>query len=71
MIETFIPRASTNIEKVDYDSDEQKMTVTFLGGCTWEYDAVPVGVFQGIQNAASPGSYFFKNVRSVYNGSEV
>ena len=71
MKETFIPRKSGNLDEVVYDSDEQSMTVTFRDGRAWSYRGVPQATFLGIQNAPSAGSYFIKNVRSVYPGEEV
>lgn len=70
MIETFIPRSS-NLDRVDYDSDTQEMTVTFKDGRAWKYDTVPQASFLGIQNAPSAGSYFSSNIKSRYNGEEV
>lgn len=70
MIETFIPRSS-NLTEVTYDSETQVMTVSFQGGATYEYQGVPLQAFMGIQNAPSAGSYFYKQIRSVYNGTEV
>ncbi len=70
MIETFIPKSS-NISEITYDSDEQKLSVTFVSGSTWEYEGVPQATFLGLQNAQSAGSYFYRNVRSVYSGTEV
>lgn len=70
MIETYIPR-STNIAKVDYDSDAQVMTITFQSGGAWKYTGVPVGVFQGIQGASSAGSYFHRNIKNRYAETEV
>ena len=70
MIETFIPRSS-NLAEVTYDSEKQVMTVSFQGGATWEYQGVPLQAWMGIQNAPSAGSYFYKNVRSVYPGTQV
>lgn len=70
MIETFIP-SSSNLDEVTYDSTTQELTVSFKTGQAWKYDGVPQATFLGIQNAPSAGSYFFKNVRSVFNGSPV
>jgi hypothetical protein len=70
MKETFIPRSS-NLSEVSYDSETQEMKVTFTTGQAWSYRGVPQQTFMGIQHAPSAGSYFYKNVRSVYPGEEV
>lgn len=70
MKETYIPK-STRIDQVEYDSDEQKMTVTFKDGRSYEYTSVPQSMFLGIQNAASAGSYFGRNIQGRYNDTEI
>lgn len=65
MIETFIPR-STHIAQVTYDSDTRDMNITFSDGSEYRYMSVPVGVFQGIQNAPSAGSYFHRVIKDRY-----
>lgn len=70
MTETFIPKSS-NLAEVTYDSSAQTMTVTFKTGQAWRYRGVPLQTFMGIQHAPSAGSYFWRNIRSVYPGDEV
>lgn len=70
MKETFIPR-STNLVEVQYDSEAQEMDITFQDGRAWRYTGVPLTVFQGIQNASSPGSYFYRQIRSRYPEEEI
>ncbi len=72
MKETFLPRSSENIAQVDYDSDEQKMTITFKSdGRAYEYSSVPQALFLGIQNAPSAGSYFFRQIRGRFADTEI
>lgn len=71
MKETLIPRSS-NIAQIDYDSDEQVMTIVFQSdGRAYEYRPVPQTVWMGIQNAPSKGSYFYRNIRGRYSEQEV
>lgn len=71
MQETFIP-ASSNISQIDYDSDTQKLTVTFQDARSYEYSGVPVTVFMGLQNAGrNVGSYFYRQVRTAYPYQEI
>ena len=71
MKETFIPRKSEHLAQVDYDDDTQTLTITFQDGRSYEYDSVPVTIFQGIQNAPSAGSYFHRQIKNSYVGTEV
>lgn len=70
MKETFIPRSS-NLVEVQYDSTTQDMDITFQDGRAWRYSSVPYSVFQGIQNAPSAGSYFWRQIRSRYPEEEI
>ena len=68
--ETFVPRSS-NLAQVEYDTEERLMSITFQDGRQYEYSGVPVTVFQGIQNASSAGSYFWRQIRNRYAEVEV
>ena len=71
MIETFIPSAS-NISEATYDSNEKTLKVTFQDARAYEYRGVPQTVWLGLQNAGrDAGKYFYRNVRSSYQYSEV
>ena len=71
MIEHFIPRASTNIAMATYDSDAHVLTVEFVQGQSYSYSGVPQSVFLGLQNASSPGSYFYRQIRERYPYEEI
>lgn len=70
MIETFIP-TSTHLDRVDFDSDTQQMTITFKDGRSYLYRSVPHDIFLGLQNARSSGQYFERQIKSRFNGEEV
>jgi KTSC domain len=70
MVEHFLP-SSSHIDAVDYDSDAQQLVVTFKDGRSWQYDGVPVTVFQGLQHAQSVGSYFARQVKGRYDEQEI
>lgn len=65
MIETYVPNSS-NLDRVDYDSETREMTVTFKDYSTYVYSGVPVEKFLGLQNARSAGEYFYRQIRDVY-----
>lgn len=70
MKEVFQP-ISSNLQEVSYDSETQMMQVTFKTGNVYEYRNVPQSVYMSLQRAPSPGSYFYRNVRTSYVGTEV
>jgi hypothetical protein len=67
---TWIPRSS-NLDQVDYDAEAKELTVTFKDGAAYLYRGVPATVFDSFQRAASPGSFFYSQVRSRYPYEEV
>ena len=68
MGETFIPR-STNIGEVVFDAGT--LTVTFKNGDQWQYSGVPAEVYAAFQRAPSAGSFFFRQIRGRYPGTQV
>ena len=54
---------STNIDSVEYDKDLEILTVKFLGGGTFEYENVPIEIYEDLLNADSIGSFFYWNIR--------
>jgi hypothetical protein len=70
MSEVFIPRSS-NLVEVSYDAETQQMDITFQDGRAWRYSGVPQAIFLGIQNAASAGSYFYRQVRGRFPEEEI
>lgn len=70
--ETFIPRASSYIVEAgwtdqDPDSPEPVLTISFTDGATFRYLGVPYPTYRGLTLAASPGSYFYKNIRDSFS----
>lgn len=65
MIETFIP-TSSHLDRVDYDSETQELTITFKDGTEYLYRSVPNEVYLGLQHARSAGQYFDRQIKNVY-----
>lgn len=65
MAESFTP-ASSNLAFVEYDSDDQTLTVTFHDGAAYRYERVPASVFYGLRSAASAGSYFYRLIKNQF-----
>lgn len=58
--------SSSNISAIDYDEATQIMTVTFTAGSAYKYKNVPQSVVDSFVTAKSVGSYFFRNIKGVY-----
>ncbi|MEJ0086681.1 MAG: KTSC domain-containing protein [Pseudomonadota bacterium] len=58
--------ASSNIESVGYDSDNQTVYVRFLNGSTYLYKGVPEHEFKNLRSAGSVGSYLNRYFKNVY-----
>ena len=51
--------------------ENDKLTIRFKSGSTYTYNAVPAKVIDGLWNAESAGSYFYKNIRGQYTTNKV
>lgn len=70
MAETFLP-ASSSVSQATYERETQTLKVTFQDGRSYQYENVPVTVWQGLQNAASAGSYVRRQIVGVYDYMEI
>jgi len=61
-----IPVASSNVESIGYDEQQQILYVRFLSGTTYKYLNVPLIEFEQLKNAPSIGSYMHRNIKSFY-----
>ena len=61
-----VPVSSTNVSAVGYDPETREMTVEFQSGNVYVYSGVPAEVPEELKASASPGSYFYRNVRNQY-----
>ena len=66
VVETYIPRRSTDIAAVTYDPDTQDLTVEFQSGGVYVYSSVPESIYSGFTAASSAGSYFHRHVKDRY-----
>lgn len=57
---------SSNLEHVYYDLYEERMTVDFHSGYTYDYYGVPQKRYQNLKRAKSKGKYFHKYIRFSY-----
>ena len=57
---------SSVINRVSYDEDSQSMTINFRSGRSYTIDNVPVDIYDGMVEAASPGRYFNDVIKGNY-----
>jgi hypothetical protein len=58
---------SSNIDQIGYDADQQELHVLFRGGGLYIYTGVPPHIYEGLQNAASKGSYLNIYLKDAYS----
>lgn len=61
-----IPVSSSNIVSVGYDTANNILEIEFHSGSIYEYRNVPDSVHFSLMSAHSHGSYFDREIRSVY-----
>jgi hypothetical protein len=62
---------SSNISTIDYDSDNDILTITFRSGAGYRYSDVPSYVYEGLKYASSPGRYFQTTIRDAFAGVRI
>jgi len=63
--------SSSNLASVGYDEENQILEIEFNHGGVYQYFEVPVEVYEKLMNASSHGSYFYHNIRGVYEYSRI
>lgn len=62
---------SSNIKSVLYDGEKQELLVQFKSGKIWSYAEVPQQVYDDFMAAGSKGKFFFANIKSKFESTEV
>jgi len=62
---------SSNLASVGYDPANQILEIEFNHGGIYQYFDVPVEEYEGLMAADSHGSYFYHNIRDVYNYEKI
>ena len=60
------PVASSNVQAVGYDAENQTVYVQFLNGSVYAYKGVPEHEFENLKTAPSVGSYLNRYYKNVY-----
>lgn len=66
VLELRSPVASSAIDRVGYDEDDETLEIEFQHGGVYEYFDVPEEVYRDLLTAGSRGRYFHENVRGNY-----
>ena len=61
-----IPVNSSDIQSIGYDLDTCVLEVAFLKGGIYQYDGVPIYVYEELMSAVSHGRYFAAHIKNVY-----
>jgi hypothetical protein len=60
------PVESSNLAAVGYNKDAFELTIAFLDGSIYRYEAVPMEEYVDLMKADSHGEYFVDNIRLTY-----
>ena len=61
-----VPVNSRAIERLEYDTEDETMTVTFTDGATYDYPRITPHQFLEFSNADSKGQFFNAYVRGQW-----
>lgn len=57
---------SNNLRSVGYDAQQQVLEIEFHAGGIYQYQGVPVKVYNELMTAPSKRSYFERNIKHKY-----
>ena len=66
-----LPIQSSNLEAVGYDADNLVLEVEFKSGSVYQYEGVPISVYDALMVAPSAGRYFYDAIRDKYPTTQV
>lgn len=70
-IETFVPKTSSTIGKMEYDKYTYVLKVTFTSGGIYAYYDIPIMIWNSIKSTTSVGSYFAKFVKGRFRTTKL
>lgn len=62
---------STTLRKVEYNTSNRKLLVTFKGDIQYEYEDVPHSIFTKFRMAESQGSFFNKEIGKKFDYKKI
>ena len=57
---------SETIPSASYDPETETLELTFSSGGTYTFENVPENIFEGLQQAGSPGSFYHQQIKGRY-----
>lgn len=61
-----IPLQSSSLSQAAYDPETERLDITFINGRTYTHEGVPQSVFDELEDAASPGSFYNQSIKGMY-----
>lgn len=61
------PVSSSNIAAVGYDEPTKTLEVEFNSGLVYQYDSVPISIYESMISASSVGVFFHENVKGQFD----
>jgi KTSC domain len=58
---------SSNLRRCAYDIETETLHLQFQSGKVYDYEGVPVSVYNGLLEASSAGQYFNSEIKGVYD----
>lgn len=58
---------SSALTSAAYDEATQELTVTFKGGRSYTYNRVPPDVWEQLQSADSPGTFWRQSIKDQFS----
>lgn len=59
---------SSNIKSIGYDTETQKLKVTFGSGASYFYEGVPADLVCGLLFSESVGKFFSDSIKKQFEG---
>ena len=59
--------SSSMITRATYDPETETLSLQFVSGQTYDFEDVPISVYNGLLEADSPGRYYHANIRGIYS----
>jgi hypothetical protein len=63
--------SSSNLNRAIYNLDENHLSIEFNNGSIYEYESVPLEVFENFKKAESQGKFFNTNISKIYKYKRV
>ncbi len=63
--------SSSDLASVGYEKNDQILEIEFNNGGVYQYDCVPLDVYENLISAGSLGQYFHQNIKNIYSCTKV